>query len=211
MLNFQKNIFQKIYLGKDVTFKVKLHEIKTKEMPEINDELAKDISEFETLEELKNSIKEKQEEQNKMKAKNEIENAAIEAVCSEVAVEIPSGMIETELENMMKDMEARLSYQGMKLDQYLKMINKTVEDFKAEGKPQAEKSVKTRLVLEAITKDAAIEATEEEISAKIKEMAEAYGKKEEEIKDNEELKKYVAQEIKADKTIGFIVENAKIK
>jgi trigger factor len=210
-VKFPEEYFSANLAGKDATFKVKLHEIKKKEMPEINDELAKDISEFDTIEELKNSIKEKQEEQNKTRAKYETEDEVIKAVCEEAKVEIPSGMIETETDHMVQDINTRLSYQGMNIDQYLKMMNKTMDEFRAEYKEQAEIAVKSRLVLEAVGKEAGIEVKEEEISAKIKEMAENYGRKEEEVKDNPELVKYVGDSLKTEKTIDFLVENAKIK
>ena len=210
-VKFPEEYFSANLAGKDATFKVKLHEIKKKEMPEINDELAKDISEFDTIEELKNSIKEKQEEQNKTKAKYETEDEVIKAVCEEAKVEIPSGMIETETDHMVQDINTRLSYQGMNIDQYLKMMNKTMDEFRTEYKEQAETAVKSRLVLEAVGKEAGIEVKEEEISAKIKEMAENYGRKEEEVKDNPELVKYVGDSLKTEKTIDFLVENAKIK
>ncbi len=180
-------------------------------MPEINEELAKDVSEFDTLEELKASIKKRQEKDNETKAKYETEDEAIETVCKNATVEIPSGMIETETEHMEKDMEQRLSYQGMKLDDYLQMIGKTRESFREEYKPQAEKQVKSRLVLEAISKDAGIEITDEEVSNKISEMAKAYGQKEEDVKNNEQLINYVKESLKSEKTIDFIVKNAKIK
>ncbi len=210
-VKFPEEYFSANLAGKDATFKVKLHEIKKKEMPEINDELAKDISEFDTIEELKNSIKEKQEEQNKTRAKYETEDEVIKAVCKEAKVEIPSGMIETETDHMVQDINTRLSYQGMNIDQYLKMMNKTMDEFRTEYKEQAETAVKSRLVLEAVGKEAGIEVKEEEISAKIKEMAENYGRKEEEVKDNPELVKYVGDSLKTEKTIDFLVENAKIK
>ena len=210
-VKFPEEYFSANLAGKDATFKVKLHEIKKKEMPEINDELAKDISEFDTIEELKNSIKEKQEEQNKTRAKYETEDEVIKAVCEEAKVEIPSGMIETETDHIVQDINTRLSYQGMNIDQYLKMMNKTMDEFRAEYKEQAEIAVKSRLVLEAVGKEAGIEVKEEEISAKIKEMAENYGRKEEEVKDNPELVKYVGDSLKTEKTIDFLVENAKIK
>ena len=210
-VKFPEEYFSANLAGKDAKFKVKLHEIKKKEMPEINDELAKDISEFDTIAELKNSIKEKQEEQNKSKAKYETEDEVIEAVCKEAEVDIPSGMIETEIDNMAQDIETRLSYQGMNLEQYLKMMNKTMEQFREEYKEQAEKNVKSRLVLETVAKDENIEVSEEEVSTKIKEMAENYGKKEEEVKDNPQLVKYVGENLKTEKTINFLIENAKIK
>lgn len=210
-VKFPEEYFSEELKGKDATFKVKLHEIKKKELPEINDEFAKDTSEFDTLEELKNSIKEKLEEENTRKAKYETEDAAIKAVCDDVKVDIPSGMIETEIENMVKDMDARLQYQGMKFEQYLKMIGKTMEDFKKENEEQAKTSVKTRLVLDEIIKEEKIEADEETINSKLKEMSELYGKKEEELKENENFMKYITDSIKNEKVIDFIVKNAKIK
>ena len=210
-VKFPEEYFSANLAGKDAMFKVKIHEIKKKEMPEINDELAKDISEFDTIDELKKSIREKQEEQNKQRAKYETEDEVIKAVCDEAKVDIPNGMIELEIDRMAQDIETRLSYQGMKLEQYLSMMNKTMEDFRKENREQAENAVKSRLVLEAVEKDAKIEVTEEEISAKIKEMAENYGRKEEEVKDNPELVKYVGDSLKTEKTIDFLVENAKMK
>jgi len=197
--------------GKESIFKIKLHEIKKKELPEINDEFAKDASEFETLADWKKSIKEKKEKENASKAKFEMEEAAIEEVCKKAEVEIPSGMIETQLDNMEQDISSRLRYQGMNWDQYLQMIGKTKQEFRDENKEQAEKQVKTNLVLEAITADAKIEVTEEEIEAKIKEMAEMYGQKAEEVKNNPQLRNYVEATLKTDKTISYIVDNAKIK
>ncbi len=210
-VKFPEEYFSANLAGKDAMFKVKLHEIKKKEMPEINDELAKDISEFDTIDELKKSIREKQEEQNKQRAKYETEDEVIKAVCDKSKVDIPNGMIELEIDRMAQDIETRLSYQGMKLEQYLSMMNKTMEDFRKENREQAENAVKSRLVLEAVEKDAKIEVTEEEISSKIKEMAENYGRKEEEVKDNPELVKYVGDSLKTEKTIDFLVENAKMK
>jgi len=210
-VKFPEEYFSENLSGKDAMFKVKLHEIKKKELPEINDELAKDISEFDTLDELKASIRTKQEEQNAKRAKYETEDAVIEAVCKEAEVEIPSGMIETETDNMEQDISTRLSYQGMQLEQYLQMMGKTKQEFRNEYKEQAEKQVKSRLVLEAVAKEADVKVSEEEISAKIKEMAANYGQKEEAVKDNPHLIKYVEDSLKSEKTIEFLVSNAKIK
>lgn len=210
-VKFPEEYFSEELKGKDATFKIKLHEIKKKEIPQIDDEFAKDTSEFDKLEELKASIKEKLEEENTKKAKYETEDSAIKAVCDNVTIDIPSGMIETELENMIKDIEARLQYQGMKFEQYLQMVGKTMEDFKKENEEQAKTSVKTRLVLEAIIKEEKIEADEEIVNKKLKEMAELYGKKEEELKQNENFMKYIEDSIKNEKVIDFIVKNAKIK
>ncbi len=197
--------------GKEATFKIKLHEIKKKELPEINDEFAKDASEFETLDEWKASIKEKQEKDNQNRAKYETEEAAIEAVCKEATVEIPSGMIETQLDNMEKDISQRLSYQGMNLDQYLQMVGKTKQEFRDENKEEAEKQVKTNLVLEAITKAVNIEVDKKDVDERIKEMATIYGQKEEEVSKNEQLRQYVEDNLRTEKTIQYIVDKAKFK
>ncbi len=210
-VKFPEEYFSEELKGKDATFKIKLHEIKKKEMPALDDEFAKDVSEFDTLAELKASIKEKIEEENKNKAKYETEDAAVKAVCDNVEIDIPSGMIETETDNMVKEIEQRLSYQGMKLENYLQMIGKTNEEFRKEYEEQAKTSVKSRLVLEAIIKAENIEADSEKVSAKIKEMAEMYGQKEEQLKGNEAFVKYLEESLKNERAVEFIVENAKIK
>ena len=210
-VKFPEEYFSEELKGKDATFKIKLHEIKKKEMPALDDEFAKDVSEFDTLAELKASIKEKIEEENKNKAKYETEDAAVKAVCDNVEIDIPSGMIETETDNMVKEIEQRLSYQGMKLENYLQMIGKTNEEFRKEYEEQAKTSVKSRLVLEAIIKAENIEADSEKVSAKIKEMAEMYGQKEEQLKENENFVNYIKESLKNEKAVEFIVENAKIK
>ena len=210
-VKFPEEYFSEELKGKDATFKVKLHEIKKKELPELNDDFAKDTSEFDTLEELKKSIKEKLEEENKNKAKYETEDAAIKAVSDATEVEIPSGMIETEIDNMVRDIETRLSYQGMQLDQYLEMMGKSMEDFRKEYEEQAKTSVKTRLTLEAIEKAEKIEPSDEEVDKKLKEMAAMYGKKEDELALNEQFMNYIKDSLKGEAVIKFIVDNAKIK
>ena len=210
-VKFPEEYFSKDLAGKDAMFKVKLHEIKRKELPAIDDEFAKDVSEFETLKELKDSIKEKLEEENKNKAKYELEEEAIKTVCDAVKVEIPSGMVETEIDNILKDIDAKLSYQGMNLEQYLKIMGKTEEDVRKEYAEQAERSVKSRMVLEAIVAAEKLEATEEDIVAKINEMAQAYGKDSKELLENENLRNYIKDNMKTEKAITFIVDNAKIK
>ena len=208
-VKFPDDYFSKDLAGKDAVFKVKLHEIKKKELPKIDDEFAKDVSEFDTLDELKNSIKEKLDTQNVEKAKYETESEAIKAVCENAKLDIPNGMVEVEIDNMMRDMETRLSYQGLNMNQYLQMMNKTENDVRDNFRGQATESIKTRLVLEAIVKAEKIEATPEEITEKIKEMASQYGRKEEELQENEQLKEYLSASIENEKAIDFIVKNAK--
>ena len=210
-VKFPEDYFSKDLAGRDAVFKVKLHEIKKKELPKIDDEFAKDVSEFDTLEELKNSIKEKLDTENAEKAKYETEEAAIKTVCDNTKLDIPNGMIEMEIDNMVRDMETRLSYQGLNLQQYLQIMGKTEEDIRANFKEQAEKSVKSRLVLEAIVKAEKIEATPDEVTDKVKEMAKQYGRKEEELLENAQLKDYISESLKTEKAIDFIVKNAKKK
>lgn len=208
-VTFPKEYFSKDLAGKDATFKVKLHEIKKKELPELDDEFAKDVSEFDTLEELKKSIKEKLTKNNEQRAKYETEDAAIKAVCEDSKLDVPSGMIELEVDNMLKDFEQRLAYQGLNLEQYLKMLGKTEEEIRKEYEPQAIEAIKSRLVLEAIIKAEKIEASEDEIKAKMEEMAKSYGKDVEELSKNENLKNYLEEGIKSEKALEFIVANAK--
>ena len=124
-------------------------------------------------------------------------------------VDIPAGMIEAEVDNMVKDMEQRMSYQGLKLEQYLKMLNKTEAEFKKDYEPQAIQAIKSRLALEAIIKAEKIEVTEKEIKEKLEEMAKNYGKTAEELEKNESIKDYIKQGIESEKAISFLVENAK--
>ena len=210
-VTFPEEYFSKDLAGKEAMFKVKLHEIKKKELPTLDDEFAKDVSEFDTLEELKKSIKEKLEEQNTSRAKYETEDAAIKAVCDNVKIEIPSGMVETETDNMIRDIEQRLMYQGLNLTQYLQMMQKTEADMRKEFEEQATQTVKTKLVLEAIIKAEKIEASEDEIKEKAEEMAKNYGRDAEEMLKNDALKVYIADTLKTEKAVDFIVKNAKIK
>lgn len=211
-VKFPEEYFSKELAGKDAIFKVKLHEIKKKELPELDDEFAKDTSEFDTLEELKNNIKEKMQKENEQKQKYETEEAVIKAVCENIKVEIPSGMVETETEDMLKNVETRLSYQGLKLEQYLQMMGKTAEEIKKEYEPQAIESIKSRLMLEAVIKAEKIEATEEEITEKIKEMAKNYGKSDDkEFLENNNVRDYIKKGIESEKALEFLVKNAKIK
>ena len=211
-VTFPKEYFSKDLAGKEAIFKVKVHEIKKKELPELNDDFAKDVSEFDTLKELKEDIKAKQQKQNDEKAKYETQDAVIKAVCENIKVEIPSGMVEMEIDNMLKDIEQRLSYQGLKLEQYLQMMGKKEEDMRKEYEPQAIEGIKSRLALEAVIKAEKIEASDKEIDEKIKEMAKNYGKEnDEEFMKNENVRNYIKQGIESEKAIDFLVENAKIK
>ena len=210
-VKFPDEYFSKDLSGKDAKFKVKLHEIKVKELPKIDDEFAKDVSEFETLSELKNNIKEKFEKNNEEKQKSETEDEAIKAVCDNVNIDIPSGMIDTEIDRMLEDMEGRLRYQGIGLDQYLQIIGKTRDEMRKEYEETAKESVKSRLVLEKIAEKEKIVPEEKQIKEKLDEFAKAYNRTEEELRENKELVDFIERNLKIQNTIKFIVDNAKIK
>ena len=209
-VTFPEDYFSKELAGKPAVFKVKLHEIKKKELPKMDDEFAKDVSEFETLEELKKDIKDKMQKENEEKAKYETEDLAIKTVCDDVKIEIPSGMIEAEIDNMVKDVEQRLQYQGLTLQQYYSLSGKTETIVRDEMKEQAEKSVKSRLVLEAVIKAENLKVEDSEVEEKLKEMAKNYNRPEEDMLKNDYLKDYIRENRKVEKAIEFIVKNAKI-
>ena len=210
-VTFPEDYFSKELAGKAAVFKVTVHEIKTKELPTIDDEFAKDVSEFDTLKELKEDIKKKQEKQNEEREIAELNEKAIKTVSDKSEVDLPEGMVNLELDNMMEDMDRRISYQGINLDQYLQMVGKSKEDFREENRKQAEESLKLKLVLEAICKDAKVKAEDTEVDEKLKELATAYGRKVEELKNNKDLVKNVSDSIESEKAIKVIVDNAKIK
>ena len=211
-VKFPDEYFSKELAGKDAIFKVKLHEIKKKELPKLDDEFAKDVSEFDTLDELKADIKTKLEKQNADKEKYETEEAVVKALCENVKVDIPSGMVETEVDRMLNDFKQRLSYQGLKLDQYLKMLGKTEDEMRKEYEPQAIEGIKSRLAIEAVIKAEKIEATDKEIEDKMKEMAKNYGKEnDEEFLKNENVRNYIKEGLESEKAIDFLIKNAKMK
>ena len=210
-VKFPEEYFSKELAGKDAIFKVKVNEIKKKELPKLDDEFAKDVSEFDTLKELKASIKEKLEKENEDRVKFETQDMAVKAVCDNTEIDIPSGMIETEIDNMVNDMKTRLQYQGLTLDSYLSMIGKTESEFRKDYEEQAKEAVKSRLVIEAIVKKEKIEASDKDVTEKLEEMAKNYGKEAKELEQNEALKNYLKGSLETEKAIEFVVKNAKIK
>lgn len=212
---FPEDYYSKELAGKPAVFKVKVNEVKVKEVPELDDEFAKDVSEFDTIKELKADIKKHIEEENEKKAKYEMEEDAIKVVSEASKVDIPDVMIQGEIDDYVKNMESRLSYQGMKLDMYLKLIGKSLEEIRAQYKEQAERNVKTKLVLEAISKAENIEITDKDVEEKIRTIAESYGSAgpnlEELVKNpNEQLRSAVVEELKYDLAVKCIMDNAKL-
>ena len=209
-VTFPKEYFSKDLEGKDAVFHIKMHEIKRKELPAIDDEFAKDVSEFDTLAELKKSIKEKKEHENEHRAEHEMEDNAVEAVCKNTKIDIPEGMVELEIDNMIDNISQRLQYQGMELEKYLKMIGKTENDLRKEYKSDAEKNVKSSLVIRQIVADEKIKADEKYVKEKLEEMAKQYNRKVEELEKNDQLKTYLEEASQTEQAVKLIIDNAKM-
>ncbi|MDD3224679.1 MAG: trigger factor [Clostridium sp.] len=198
--------------GKEATFKVTVKEIRIKELPELDDEFATEVSEFDTLDELKADIKKNFEKTNEEKAKQEYEDAVIDEVVNNAKAEIPEIMIKNETDQMLKELEMRLKYQGMDLEAYYKLTNSTEEKVRDYMKETAEKRVKTRLVLDEIVKAEDVKATEEELLAKAKELAKQYSNKDDEKMAKVLLnaqKSTIEADVKNEKVIDLIVDSSK--
>ncbi|AEF17854.1 MULTISPECIES: trigger factor [Thermoanaerobacterium] len=198
--------------GKDVVFKVKIFSIKHKELPELNDDFAKDVSEFDTLDELKEDIKRELQEQYDLSAKEEMKENVVKAVVENSKVDIPEIMVDRQIDISLRDLDYNLRYQGLDLDKYLEITGKTEEDLRKEMHDDAALRVKTQLVIDKIGKIENITATDEEVDKRLSEMATNYNVKLEDLK--KELTESQINNIKDDivyfKTIDFIFENSKI-
>ncbi|MBR2376245.1 MAG: trigger factor [Clostridia bacterium] len=195
--------------GKDAVFAVKLHEIKVKEFPEVNDEFIKEAAGSESVEAFKAETKAKLEDANAKKAKNEIEDKIIKTIAEKSEVEIPESLVERQIDNFVQDMEYRMMYQGLKLEDYLKYTGQSMEEYRKGFTKQAEEQVKVQLVIEQIIKAEEIKATEEEIDVKISEQAVAMGKDAEEFKKtlNERQIAYFENNVLIDKVFAFLTAN----
>lgn len=196
--------------GKDAMFKVKINGIKVKELPALDDEFAKDVSEFDTLEELQKSTKEKLSAANKEKAQHETEENVINAVCDATEIDIPQEMIDTQIQNMIRDFDMQMRYQGMDLQQYMKYTGTTADMLKEQFKDDAAKRVKTSLILEKVCEVEGIDATDKDVEKEYQKTVESSGMK------LEDVKKYIPEgdikdRIKAEKTIKFLIDNANFK
>jgi len=170
--------------GKDSVFAIKLHEIKKKELPEVNDEFIKDAVGVESVEAYKAQTKERLEKQNADRAERELEDEIVKKITETSDVEIPDAMIENQIDRMVQEMEYRLQYQGLKLADYLKYMGKSMEDFRKDYAEQAAEYVKSQLVIEAIIEKEEIKAEDAEVEARVEEMAKAQGKQVPDIKKN---------------------------
>ena len=195
--------------GKEAVFKIKLHEIKLRELPEIDDEFAKDVSEFDTLDELKADLKAKALERKQKVAEEEMENDLVEQIVESIKGEIPEAMFENRLNQSVEEFAYRLQSQGLDLETYLKYTNSSIDDFKKSFRPQAESQVKFRLALEKIVELEKIEASESDIEAQFEKMANDYGMEVDKVKAAVPASE-IAKDLAVGKAIDFIKENAVI-
>ncbi len=198
--------------GKDAVFTVKLHEIKVKELPEVNDEFIKEATGEESVDAFKKATKAKLKEANDKRAKAETEDKIIETIASSSTVEIPDAMVERQIDAIVQDMEYRMMYQGLRLEDFLKYSNQTMQDYRNSFRENAEKQVKIQLVVEKIIKTENITVDQAEIDEKIKEQAKNMGKEFEEYKNsmNERQIAYFENNALIEKMFAFLTANNKI-
>ena len=194
---------------KDAVFKIKLHEIKVKELPEVDDEFAQDAADCDTVEEMKKNLKEEIKTQKENDNARDIEGQLLDKLAENVKGEIPEVMFENELNGQIRDMDYRLSMQGLNFETYLQYMGMTVDMYKEQAKPQAEKNVKIRLALEKIAVLENLDATEEEIEAEYEKFAAQYGMEVDKIKEVVPADGLKADMLK-EKAIKFVVDNAKV-
>ena len=198
--------------GKPATFKVTVKEIKVKELPELNDEFASEVSEFDTLDEYKKDVEKKLAEKKEIEANSKNEDAVVAKVVENATMEIPDKMIDAQAENMVQDMARRMQSQGLSLDMYLKYTGMTVEQMKEQARPDAEKRIRTRLVLEAVAKAENIQISDEKVDEEVAKMAEAYQMEVEKLKSymSESDVKQMKEDLAVQQAVDLLVAEAKL-
>lgn len=211
-VTFPEEYHAKELAGQDAIFEVVIHEIKEKEIPQLDDEFAKDVSEFDTLDELKNNIREDLEKDAKNRAEQELRNDVVEQVSNKIDIKIPDAVIERQIDNMLMDFGYNLQYQGLSIEQYLQMTGITGEDLREQMKADAVKTIRNELVLGKIGEQENIVVTDEELDEQIQKTAEQFGQDPEKMKSGlrEQDLKSIKEGIIFRKTIDFLIENAQI-
>jgi len=210
-VTFPEDYQAKDLASKAAVFKCTVKAIKEKQLPELNDEFASNVSEFETLAEYKEDVKKKLEKRKADAAKAAKEDEAVKALIEDSEMELPEAMVETQQRSILNDFAQRLQYQGLNMQQYLQYTGNTEEKMLEQVKPQAEERIKSRLVLEAVAKAESIEASEEEVNAELQKMADQYKMELDKIKEilGESQIKQLKSDLEVQKAAEFIVENAK--
>ncbi len=209
-VTFPENYQAEELKGKDAVFKCTIHEIKAKELPEIDDEFAAEVSEFDTLEEYKADVEAKLREQKAADGKTKQEDQAVEQAVENASMEIPEAMIETQARQMADDFANRIQSQGLSLEQYFQITGMSEEKMLEELHAQAEKRIRTRLVLEAVAKAENIEISDEKLDEELAKMAEAYKMEADKLKElmGENEKKQMKEDMAVQEAVTFLVENA---
>ena len=210
-VTFPEEYHAKELAGKPAVFKVKVNGIKVKELPELDDEFASDVSDFDTMDEYKEDVKKKLLEKKEKEAKTAKENALVEKAIENAQMEIPDAMIETQARQMVDDFAQRLQMQGLSMQQYMQYTGMDVAKMVEQMKPQAEKRIKTRLVLEKIAETESIEVTDEEINAEIEKMASAYKMEADKLKEymGDAEKENMKKDLAVQKAVDLLMESAK--
>ena len=197
--------------GKPATFKVKINEIKAKELPELDDEFAKDVSEFDTLAEYKESLKKDLEKKKQDEAKRTKEDEAIQKIIDKSKMEIPEAMIDTQCETMIEEFAQRIAQSGLSMDQYLQFSGLTVDGLKEQVRPEALTRIQSSLVLEQIAKEENIEVSDADVDAEIEKMAKNYGMEADKLKEymGEGEKESMKRELAITKAVELIMDNIK--
>lgn len=210
-VTFPEDYHEKSLAGKAATFKCTVKSIKEKQLPELNDEFASNVSEFETLAEYKDSVKKKIEDRKNAEARAKKEDEAVKALIDDSEMELPEAMVETQQRQIVNDFAQRMQYQGITMEQYLQYTGSTAEKMLEQVRPQAEERIKSRLVLEEVAKAENIEASDEEVEAELKKMAEQYRMEVDKVKEilGEGQLKTLREDLAVQKAADFIVENAK--
>ena len=211
-VTFPENYHEKSLAGKKAVFKVVVQKIEKKEIPEITDEFAANVSEFENLEDYKKDIETRLSQKLEQEKERKVENDLLEKIVEASKVEIPEILIERQLDIFIRDLETRLSFQGLKLEEYLDYVGTNVSDLRKERREQAEQTVKTRLVLEALVKKENMVVSEEELDSALKETAEKYKKTVEEYKKSldDRTIAYYQNDILMKKLLDFLKSNNNI-
>ncbi len=199
--------------GKPALFKVKINDVMAKEIPELDDDFAQDVSEFDTVEEYKESIKAKLADEKEKAAKAAKQQQAIDAIIEDSTMDIAGAMVDTQVNRMLNEFAQSMAQQGLSMEQYMQFTGGTVDSLKEQARPDAIKRIQTSLVLEAVAKAEGLEATEEELQAKIEEMAKMYGMELEKIQEyvTDDEKKAMKDDIAVQKAVDFIYDNVKEK
>ena len=197
--------------GKPATFKVKINEIKTKELPELDDEFAQDVSEFDTLAEYKESLKKNLEEKKENEAKRTKEDEAVQKIIDKSKMDIPEAMIDTQCETMIEEFAQRIAQSGLSMDQYLQFSGLTVDGLKEQVRPEALSRIQASLVLEQIAKDENIEVSDEDVNAEIEKMAASYGMEADKLKEymGDAEKDSMKKDLAINKAVELVMSNVK--